>query len=119
MLLLFLFAAAVQLNDPDPLGWIGIYVAAGIVCATEIRRRTQIWAPAGVALVAILWGATLWPRAHAVPLDALVAEWEMRNLRVEEAREMYGLAIVALWMLVIAAVALRRRIVRRRHAVAG
>ena len=109
LLLLFLFAAAVQLNDPDPLGWIALYAAAAAVCALEIRRRTPAWAPLVVAAVAVVWAASLWPRARDVPLGALFAEWEMRNLRVEEAREMYGLAIVALWMTITAAIVFRRR----------
>ena len=101
MLLLFLFSAAVQVNDPDPLVWMAIYVAAAVVCGLEIRRRTPAWAPLALALVAILWAGTLHARAHDVPVSALFAEWEMRDLRVEEAREMYGLTIVGVWMLVV------------------
>src|SRR5687767_10279830 len=101
MLLLFLFSAAVQLNDPDPLLWIAIYVAAAVVCGLEVRRRTPAWAPLAVALVAILWAGTLYVRAHDVPISALFAEWEMRDLRIEEAREMYGLTIVGAWMLLV------------------
>jgi hypothetical protein len=101
MLLMFLFSAAVQYNDPDPLGWIAIYLAAAAVCALEIRRRTPRWLPGAVLLVALVWAATLFSRAHNVPINALFAEWEMHDLRVEEAREMYGLAIVAAWMLVV------------------
>ena len=104
MLLLFLFSAVVQLNDPDPLVWIAVYVAAAAVCGLEVRRRTPAWAPLALALVAILWAGTLYLRAHDVPISALFAEWEMRDIRVEEAREMYGLTIVGAWMLLVAAV---------------
>lgn len=110
MLLLFLFSAAVQLNDPDPLVWMALYAAAAVVCGLEIRRRSPVWVPLALALVAASWAATLHVRAHDVPVSALFAEWEMRDLRVEEAREMYGLTIVGAWMLLIAAVgAVRRR----------
>lgn len=119
MLLMFAFSAAVQVNDPDPLGWIGIYLAAALVCAAEIRRRTPLWGPVAVALVALGWGASLWTRARDVPLSALFAEWEMRNLQVEQAREMYGLAIVALWMLAVAGAALRRRWAAESSRAAG
>ena len=101
MLLLFLFSAAVQVNDPDPLVWMAIYVAAAVVCALELRRRTPASAPLAAALVAILWAGTLHVRARDVPISALFAEWEMRDLRVEEAREMYGLSIVGVWMLLV------------------
>jgi hypothetical protein len=47
---------------------------------------------------------------------SLFAEWEMRDVRVEEAREMYGLAIVAAWMTVIATVKWTRAKSRRRAA---
>lgn len=109
MLLLFLFSAAVQVNDPDPLLWMAIYVAAAVVCGLEIRRRSPVWVPLALALVAVSWAGTLYVRAHDVPIGALFAEWEMRDLRVEEAREMYGLTIVGAWMLLIAAVGAARR----------
>jgi len=104
MLLMFLFSAAVQYNDPDPLAWMGIYGAAAVVCGLEIRRRGSAWAPAALAAIALVWAGSLYHRAHEVPLASLVAEWEMRDLRVEEAREMYGLTIVGIWMLVMVAV---------------
>ena len=109
LLLLFLFAAAVQLNDPDPLGWMAVYLAAAAVCGLEVRRMTPAWAPVLVAAVALVWAVSLWPAVRDVPFGALFAEWEMRDLKVEEAREMYGLAIVALWMTVTAAIVIRRR----------
>ena len=112
MLLMFLFSAAVQFNDPDPLVWISIYSAAAVVCGLEIRRRAPAWAAVALALIALAWAGTLCSRAHGVPLGSLVAEWEMRDVRVEEAREMYGLTIVAVWMIVIASVGRRRARVR-------
>ena len=109
MLLLFVFAAVVQFNDPDPLAWVAIYLAAALMCAMEMRRTTPIWAPAIVAAIALAWSGYIATRALDVPIGTLFAEWEMRNIRVEEAREMYGLAIVGTWMLVIAGVRLARK----------
>jgi hypothetical protein len=108
MLLMFLFSVAVQVNDPDPLVWMGIYGAAAVVCGLEIRRRTPAWAPVAVALTALGWAGSLYYRAHDVPISSLFAEWEMQDLRIEEAREMYGLLIVGVWMIVIASGAWRR-----------
>jgi len=105
---MFLFSAAVQVNDPDPLVWMAIYGAAAVVCGLEIRRRTPAWAPVAVALVALVWAGSLYYRAQDVPISSLFAEWEMQNVRIEEAREMYGLLIVGTWMIVIAAVGWRR-----------
>ena len=108
MLLMFLFSASVQFNDPDPLRWIGIYAAGAVVCGLEIRRRAPQWAAAAVAVIALVWAASLYYRAHGVPISSMFAEWEMRDLRIEEAREMYGLTIVGVWMLVIAVVGWKR-----------
>lgn len=102
MLLMFVLSAAVQFNDPDPLAWICIYVAAAVACGLEIRGKTQLWLPASVAIIALLWAASLYTRASDVPIASLFAEWEMRDINVEEAREMYGLSIVAVWMIAIA-----------------
>ena len=104
MLLMFVLSTVVQYNDPDPIRWMAIYGAAATVCGLEMRRRAPIWAPVLVAIIALVWAGSIVSRAHDVPLSALVAEWEMRDLRVEEAREMYGLTIVGVWMLVIAGV---------------
>lgn len=108
MLLMFLLSAAVQINDPDPLTWIGIYCAAAAVCALEIRRRLPAWAPVAIAVIAIAWAGSLYERARDVPISSLFAAWEMQNLRIEETREMYGLTIVGVWMIVIAGVKWRR-----------
>jgi hypothetical protein len=116
MLLLFLFAAAVQFNDPDPLPWMGVYGAAAAVCGLEIRRRAPLWAPVTLALVALVWAGSIYFRAGEVPISSLFAEWEMRDLRIEEAREMYGLTIIGVWMVVIAIVRWARARNRRTAA---
>ena len=108
MLLMFVLSTVVQFNDPDPVRWVSVYGVAAVVCGLELRRRTPALAPAALAVIAILWAASIAPRAHDVPIGAMFAEWEMKNLRVEEAREMYGLTIVAVWMIVVAGVAWRR-----------
>lgn len=101
MLLMFLFSAVVQINDPDPLPWMAIYIAAGVMCVFEIRGRSPLWAPLALAGIALAWSGWIATRARDVPIGAMFAEWEMRDVGVEEAREMYGLAIVGIWMLVI------------------
>jgi Transmembrane family 220, helix len=46
---LFTFAAAVQVNDPDPLLWMAVYVAAAVVAGLAVgqldaadRRRIAV-----------------------------------------------------------------------------
>jgi hypothetical protein len=109
MLAMFAFSVAVQFNDPDPLLWMAIYGVAAIVCGFEMRRMTPLWAAALVAVTALMWSGWIALRVHDVPFGALFAEWEMQDVDVEEAREMYGLAIVGIWMMFIAGVAWARR----------
>ncbi len=77
---LFLTAAAVQWNDPDPTRWIVLYVVTGAL---------SVWAAFGtvnplVALVVGL-GALVWARFIVLP-------WN------EEEREVVGLVVVGLWL---------------------
>jgi transmembrane protein TMEM220 len=62
-----------------------------------------------LALVAFVWAGYIGRAVHNVPLSALFAEWEMNDLRIEEAREMYGLIIVGAWMTAVAYVNWMRR----------
>ena len=110
MLLAFVFSVIVQFNDPDPYTWVVIYGAAALVCAFELRRLVHPLVPAGIGAMALAWAATIAPRVLGkVPFTAMFAEFEMANVGVEESREMYGLAIIALWMIAVAIAAWRRR----------
>ena len=110
MLIAFIFSVIVQFNDPDPLLWATIYAAAAVACGLELRRRTPLALPAGVALVTIIWAATLAPRVIGkVNFMSMFAEFEMANTGVEESREMYGLLLIAIWMIAVATAAWRRR----------
>jgi hypothetical protein len=62
MALLFLFATAVQYNDPDPLRWMAIYGLAGFVSLQAARARlTPHWGLVVVGLVALGWAALIGP----------------------------------------------------------
>ena len=109
MLLLFTASALLQFNDPDPVSWVAVYGAAALICGLELRRRVRPLYPALLAATALVWAATIAPRVVGiVPFGEMFAEFEMKNLQVEESREMYGLLIVAVWMTVVAIVAWRR-----------
>jgi Transmembrane family 220, helix len=107
MALLFLFAAVVQYNDPDPLRWVAIYGAA---CVASIRAAAgRPFHPAfatGIAAVALIWSlAIMFPGQGGAAYRHMFDAWEMTAANVEEARETVGLLIVAAWM---AALAVRR-----------
>jgi hypothetical protein len=107
---LFLLGAVVQYNDPDPIRWAAIYLAAAMACVLAAIGRRHWALPAAVGVVAAAWAATLAPSVvgNVVPGE-LVGAWEMKDARVEVGREMYGLLIIAAWMAVLAITDLRRR----------
>jgi hypothetical protein len=96
MTVLFLFAASLQLNDPDPVRWVALYGAAAALSVAEALGRTRF----GVALVAALGFAAgalvglpelLHARAEAF------TSFHMQLLGDEVARESVGLLLCALW----------------------
>jgi hypothetical protein len=105
MATLFLFAAAVQYNDPDPLRWMAIYGLAALACVLSLARRLLRLVPVLVGLGAVAWAGTLAPGVIGrVSVEELFQSYSMLSGTVEEAREMGGLLIVAVWMGLLALV---------------
>lgn len=106
----FIFAAVLQYNDPDPLRWAAIYLAAAVPCGLAMTRRPHwVW-PSGVGVVSLAWAMTYLVRG--VPTVSpwhMFDEWEMKNQQVLETREMFGLLLVVVWMLVLVIAAVRSR----------
>ena len=102
MLALFAFAVIVQFNDPDPFRWVALYALAAAACALSLARRLRWWFPAAITAVSLIWAATLAPRVigHVRFLDMFGA-FEMKSIAIEESREMYGLLLIAVWMVVL------------------
>jgi hypothetical protein len=110
MLAAFAFSVVVQFNDPDPLGWALIYGAAAVACGLELRRQAPWWWPALVGGVALAWGTSLAPRVlGSIPFMEMFGAFEMKDMAIEQSREMYGLWLITIWMAAIAVAALRRR----------
>ncbi len=110
MAAVFLFGAIVQINDPDPLPWIAVYLAATAACVMAARRSPPLWFPSAVSVVALLWALYIRLQARGIaPFGELFAQWEMRDEVIEETRETYGLIIIGVWMLVLAGQVLRAR----------
>lgn len=103
VLVVFVFGAALQYNDPDPVRWMAMYLAAAAVAALALRRHPAT-APAAavVGLVALIWSLTYLPAVlrHGQVLS-MFDEWEMRNEEVLQNREMFGLMIIAAVMAVL------------------
>ena len=97
MAILLLFGAVVQYNDPDPLGWMALYLAAAGVSFAALRGP-QAWpVAAAIAAAAVVWAATLVPAAARTSFLGLFRSWEMMSTEMEEGREFLGLLLVATW----------------------
>lgn len=110
MSFLFASAAALQLNDPDPIRWVAVYSAACVLSIVAFfGRRVSPSFALGVFTVAIGWAALIALGGPAVSeYGHMFDAWEMKSPSVEEAREASGLLIAAGWMFVLFVRARRR-----------
>lgn len=101
--LMFALSVVVQFNDPDPLRWAAIYGAAAIVCLASFANRAARWPALIVGGIALIWALGIAPRVVGkVNPREMFNAWEMKNIGIEESREMYGLLLVAFWMALVA-----------------
>ena len=99
MVLLFVLAASVQLNDPDPLVWISLYLSAAAFSVAHALQKLPSHLAAAFVLVACLWALTLVPTFWGqVSLSEVFGYVGMKTEEVEVAREFGGLMIVSVWM---------------------
>lgn len=93
---LFLLAALVQLNDPDPGVWIVAYlIAAGTAGLAMFGRTSQPMS----GLLAAVYAVAAWASFPHVSSEASLglSGFGMASLGVEEMRESLGLGICAVW----------------------
>ena len=115
MAALFALSAAVQLNDPDPLAWVAIYLAAMAASLVPDRHRLAVDGRGLVAVAAAAWagwlGWQLWSMSGAEPGPGLLGMFESMDgdLRIELMREIGGLSIAAVFLGAAALVARRAR----------
>ena len=102
MLIVFLFMVVVQYNDPDTLLWMGIYGIAALICILASLNRLNWGLSALIALTALGWALMIAPQVIGeVSFSELFGSLYMKSLVVEQAREMGGLLIVTVWMIVL------------------
>jgi hypothetical protein len=103
-LLIFLVCAVLQWNDPDPVRWIVVYLAAAFCCFVFAIRRLPVYVPVVTAIVSILWILVLLPFVwgQTIPMDEVFSMIHMYSPGVEELREIGGLLIVTIWMIALA-----------------
>lgn len=86
--LVFLGAAALQWNDPDPAPWIALYLAAAALCIAGVFRGVPSGLRLGLGALSALWAASLLP--------AIVREAAHTGTEIE--REFGGLVLVVIAM---------------------
>ena len=103
-LLAFVASAVVQYNDTDALPWVIVYLAASMLCVLAYSDNPVHLVAALLGAVSVAWIAILLPGLEGVSLDAIFESGSMQTRAVEEAREIGGLALVAIWAGVLAVV---------------
>jgi hypothetical protein len=93
LIILHVYAAAVQWNDPDAAVWMGLYGGAAMLVATQEKIPLPRWAYGILSIAAALWGLRL--GFSSTGSDGILA--------IEERREMGGLFIVASTMIWLSA----------------
>ena len=93
---LFLLAAGVQWNDPDPFIWIAGYLLAVFLAAAAAAGKSWPRANAGAAVLFGIWFSTLAPSLLGAE-PAAFGQFEMADERHEEPREAVGLGLCAGW----------------------
>ena len=95
--LVLLFFAALQINDPDPLFWIGLYIIGALgplVTLFRPYKSSIFWLGVGYCLagVALTLGGGLEFLPHAGE-EPLMQEMSIEKPYIEQAREVIGALI--------------------------
>lgn len=93
MAALFLWAAYVQLNDPDPGTWVPIYGAAAAGSLLFAFGKLKPWVALLLAIAFAVGAFLYWPESFE---GVNFGEKGMANMNIERGRESLGLAITAL-----------------------
>ncbi len=112
----FAWAAAMQLNDPDPARWFALYGGAALVAAAGALAKPLLLPSRALGVIALIWAAAiapeLWGRWNVGDLGAKMSR---ARPEVEYGREFCGLLIVAAYCFALAQVT-ARRYMSDRHA---
>ena len=100
MVIVFLLAAGVQLNDPDPSLWIVLYLSAVALTILHVLRRAPLVV---IVILTLVYGAGVAYLSHRFPDTSLQAfkSVGMSSIVEEEVRELWGLVILTGWSLIM------------------
>lgn len=104
-IIIFIFFAALQYNDPDPYVWIPIYLYAAFLCYRAIQKK---WDPVLYIIGVFVYvgyaayllfdktGVLDWAEEHHA--ESIVQTMKAEKPWIEETREFGGLAIILIVM---------------------
>jgi len=105
--ILFIFSAALQYNDPDPLVWISIYLYGALLCYLALKRKYNyslfiigLLAYTGYAVYLLFEknGVLSWANDHNA--ENIVQSMKATKPWIEETREFFGLLILILALII-------------------
>ncbi|MGI9012784.1 MAG: transmembrane 220 family protein [Phycisphaerales bacterium] len=88
--------------------WIILYLAAAVVSLSPIRRWTAL-AAFTLEGAAILWAVVIALNTRGFTFTQLFESMKAETPAIEQSREILGLALIAIWMLILGIVSLRVR----------
>lgn len=104
---LFVIAAALQYNDPDPYIWIPIYVYGAFLCYKTIQQKYNpllyitallIYSAFAVYLFIDKTGVLNWATKHSA--ENIAETMKASKPWIEETREFFGLLILIIVLLI-------------------
>jgi hypothetical protein len=93
---LFVVSAALQINDPDPLLWIGLYLSVGLICGFAAFGKYNRWTILLVMAASIFELSTLLPDFRNwidEGMPSIIESMKAESPHVELVREFLGVAI--------------------------
>jgi len=96
---LFALFAFFQLNDPDPWGWVALYLSVSAVALLAFFRQPFRWLAIAGLVVIIIWGIQLFPAFLdwvSMGAPSIAAEMKTEQPHIELTREFLGLMLCAL-----------------------
>ena len=114
-ILLFVFSAALQYNDPDPYVWIPIYLYGAFICYRAIQHKYNpilyitglvVYGGYAVYLIFDKTGVLSWINEHNS--ESIVQSMKATKPWIEETREFFGLMLLII-ALVVNIILLKRK----------
>ncbi|HEX8332794.1 MAG TPA: transmembrane 220 family protein [Segetibacter sp.] len=106
-IILFVFSAALQYNDPDPYVWVPIYLYGALLCFLALKKRYNpllyiiglvVYTSYAVYLLLDANGLLSWINEHEA--ENILQSMKATKPWIEETREFFGLAILIVALVV-------------------